>query len=528
MIKKMKKTKYFIIVAVISLLTTFSCQESLDLTPLDYFGDGNYWQNEAQVSNFMVGIHKQLRDNQFMMLRLGEMRSGNYSNIDRQNTSLNELPVIEQRINENSSGVSSWAGFYGPILQLNLFIQKVEAITFLSDAKKTYLLGQAYGLRAFYYFHLLRTYGGVPLRLEPEVLLGNTDPVLLRKARAAEAEVLAAIKSDITKSVTDFGTAASPSDKSQWSPRATLMLKGEVYLWSAKVYGNTGDLAEAKNALNAITGTSLVQNFANVFAYGQKNNSEIIFALRYIVGEAEMSTYSMFLYSTFNFDNLHYKDSLASGSLLVDPLQIAATNSTQIIQRYGYTFELFQSYALTDKRRDATFYDYYKVTKSGTPPYKVTVKNTALVKFQGTISAIKRYFTDDWPIYREADRLLMLAEIVNAEGGDPTSYIKQIRDRAFYPVADPTPFVNSTKDKNELAIYTERNKEFIHEGKSWYDLRRMKYGTDPLVFKSTSHNYGVLNKATQAYMILWPIEPSIWTNDPLVNQTPGYATTKPQ
>jgi hypothetical protein len=121
----------------------------------------------------------------------------------------------------------------------------------------------------------------------------------------------------------------------------------------------------------------------------------------------------------------------------------------------------------------------------------------------------------------------MLAEIANAEGGDPSSYIKQVRDRAFAPAADPTPFVNSTKDQNELAIYAERVKEFVHEGKSWYDLRRMKYGSDPLVFKSANHKYGVLDKATKGYMILWPIEKSIWTNDPLVNQTPGYPTAKP-
>lgn len=519
----MKKIKYLLIATVFAIVA-FSCQKTLELAPEDYFGDGNFWQNESQVSNFMVGIHKQLRDNQFMFLRLGEMRGGGYSNVDRQNTSLAELPIIEQRIDENSSGISSWAGFYGSILQLNLFIQKVEAITFLSDTKKSYLLGQAYGLRAFYYFHLLRTYGGVPLRLEPEVLNGNTDPVLLRKARSTEAETLAQIKADVTKSLTIFGSQTGPTDKSQWSPKASFMLKGEVFLWSAKVYGTTADLAEAKTALNSVTGNSLQTSFANVFAYGQKNNNEIIFAIRYLVGEAEMSTFSQYTYSTFNFDNLHYKDSLASGPLLVDPLLIAATNSMQIIQRYGYSFELFKSYGVADKRRDATFYDYYKVTKS---PYAINVRNTALVKFLGTISANKRYFTDDWPVYREADRVLMLAEIANAEGADPSSFIKQIRDRAFAPAADPTPFVSSTKDKNELAIFTERMKEFVHEGKAWYDLRRMKYGSDPLVFKSASHNFGVLDKALKSYMILWPIDKAIWTNDPLVNQTPGYPTAKP-
>jgi hypothetical protein len=302
------------------------------------------------------------------------------------------------------------------------------------------------------------------------------------------------------------------------------MLKGEVFLWSAKVYGTTADLSVAKTALNAVSGSTLQTNFADVFSYTKKNNNEIIFTLRYLIGEEEMSTVSYYLYSTFNFDNLHYKDSLANGPLLVDPLAIAATNSKQIIQRYGYTFELFKSFDVKDKRRDVTFYDFYKVTKS---PYSVDVRNTALVKFIGTISSNKRYFTDDWPIYREADRLLMLAEIVNAEGGDPSSYIRQIRDRAFAPDTDPTPFVNSTKDQNELAIFTERMKEFVHEGKAWYDLRRMKYGAEPLVFKSSFHNYGVLDKGTQSYKILWPIDKAIWTNDPTVEQTPGYPTSKP-
>jgi hypothetical protein len=521
----MKKIGYIICLAI-TALSAPSCHKTLELAPEDYFGDGNFWKTESQVNNFMVGLHNQFRNSYFQFIRLGEMRGGGFSNVDRQNTSLNELPIIEQRIDENSAGVGSWAGFYGPILQLNLFIQKVEPVNFLTEDKKSYLLGQAYAMRAYYYFHLLRTYGGVPLRLEPEVLNGITDPVALRKARSTEAEVLASIKSDINKSVSLFGTAVTPADKSMWNPQSALMLKGEVYLWSAKVYNTTADLSEAKTALSTISGPSLQANFADAFSYGKKNNSEIMLAIRFRVGESEMNNYATFLYSTFNFDGQHYKDSAGSGTTLVDPLQIAATNSMQIIQRYGYTFELFQSFDVADKRRNATFYDYYKVDKTVTPA-RVTIRNTALVKFLGTIDANKRYFSDDWPVYREADRLLMLAEITNAEGGNPAPYIKPVRDRAFAN-ADPTPFVNGSKDANELAIFAERSKEFVYEGKRWYDLRRMKFGSEPLVFKTTNHSYGVLDKTTQSYKILWPIEPAIWTNDPLVNQTPGYPTAKPQ
>lgn len=523
----MKKIRLYICCALLSVLAT-SCQDALELAPEDYFGNSNFWQNEAQVSNFMVGLHKQFRDNQFQFLRLGEMRGGTYSNIDRQATSLNELPVIEQRLEETSSGVSSWAGFYGPILQINLFIQKVEGIGFLSESRKNYLLGQAYAMRAYYYFHLLRTYGGVPLVLEADVLNGTTDAVLLRKARASEQAVADAVKADVDKAVGLFGTQAAATDKSQWSPNAARMLQGEVYLWTARVYGQAADLVQARSALEAVTGTSLLPDFASVFAYNQKNNNEVIFAVRYRVGEAEMSGVAAYTYSTFNMNGLHYKDSTASagvGNFLVDPLLLAATNSQQVIQRYAYTFELFQSYHLADKRRNATFYDYYRVN-TDVKPFVPTIKNTPLVKFLGTIDANKRYFSDDWPVYREADRLLMLAEITNAEGGDPSAYIQAVRDRAFNG-KDPKPFVQGGKDANELAIFNERTWEFVHEGKRWYDLRRMKVGNEPLVFKSATHPYGLLDKATQGYRILWPIEAAVWTNDPLVTQTPGYNTARP-
>src|SRR5690606_16188265 len=397
----MNKFKIILLAAAITL-TAVSCRKTLDLAPEDYYGDGNFWANEAQVTNFMVGLHKQFRDNQFMFVRLGEMRGGGFSNVDRQNTSLNELTIINQAIEEISAGVGSWAGMYGPILQLNLFIQKVEAIGFIADEKKNYLLGQAYAMRAYYYFHLLRTYGGVPIWLEPEVLNGNTDPVTLRRVRAPEAEVLAVVKADVEKAVNLFGTAPVPSDKSQWNPAAALMLKGDVYLWSAKVYNNTADLDVAKSALNAISGPALLPDFADVFKI--KNNNEIIFAIRYRDGETDMGTsYSYFLYSTFNFNSLHVKDSTTLGPTLVDPLDVA-TSPAQIIQRYAYTFPLFQSYDIADTRRNATFYDYYKTSAASGGGVEVTVRNTALVKFLGIMNAANlRMFTDDWPVYREAE-----------------------------------------------------------------------------------------------------------------------------
>lgn len=515
--------KYIKIFAVmVALFGTTACNKYLDLAPEDYFADGNYWQNDAQVENFMTGIHNQLRDQQFQFFRLGEMRGGGLISIAKFPVSLNELNIIDQNLTEVSPGLGAWAGFMNPILQINLFIERVNGINFLAEEKKNILLGQAYGLRAFYYFHLLRTYGAVPLRLTPDVLVGRPDAVALRLARSTESEVLAAIKSDVSQSLVHFGNTQA-ANKAYWNLNASRMLKGEVYLWSAKVYGTVADLTEAKDALNAVTGYSLVPDFKNVIK--TKENSEIIFTLPFAFNEAQSSSSASFLYDLPNFSGLYYKDTVDLRAVaLVDPLTLQQTTA-QTIQRYGYKYELFQAFDLADTRRDVTFYDFYAIDRSVTPQ-KVTVRNVVLNKFLGTINNNIRNYTDDWPIYREADRLLLLAEIANAQGQNPLNYIQAVRNRA-YNNTDPTPFVNGTKDANEIAIFEERMKEFVWEGKRWYDLRRMKFDNKPLVFSSLSHSYGVLNPVTKAYMVVWPIGRDVWTNDPLVIQTLGYETTKP-
>jgi len=509
-------------VSILTLMAMAGCNKHLDIAPEDFFADGNYWQNETQVDNFMTGIHGQLRGQQFQLFRLGEMRGGGLSGTAVFPVSLNEQNVIAHNMDETSPGLADWAGFMNPILQINLFIHRVETLGFLGEEKKNALLGQAYGIRAFYYFHLLRTYGGVPLRLTPDLLLEKPDPVALRLARFSESETLTAVKTDIARSLERFG-ANQTANKAYWTLDATRMLKGEVFLWSAKVYGNIADLAEARSALEAVTGYSLLPEFADVFR--TKRNAEIIFALPFAFNEAEASASSFFLYDLPNFDGLYYKDTLdATAPALNDPLMLAQSSS-QNIQRYRYAYGLFQSYHADDQRRDATFYDFYAIDRA-VSPQKVTARNTVLAKFLGTINNNIRNYTDDWPVYREADRLLLLAEIANAEGNDPSGFVQPLRDRAFKG-NDPAPFANAGQDANEIAIFEERTKEFVWEGKRWYDLRRMKAGGEPLAFKSSAHAYGLLDKATESHKLRWPIGRGVWTDDPLVDQTPGYETTKP-
>jgi starch-binding outer membrane protein, SusD/RagB family len=514
----------------ILLIVTFSACQKLDLAPEDYFASESFWKTPAQVDGAMIGLHTQLRGFQFTIFTLGELRGGTL----RDGTSftgtasLNSAAIIRQDIRESSPGISGWAGFYGPIFQVNNFIFQVEKADYLSATDKAYYLGQAYGLRAYYYFHLYRTYGRVPLALDPKVITSTpatSQDAYLPRAKT-EKETLDFIKGDVNKSVASFaGNYTSKLQKAQWSLAASQMLQTEVYLWSAKVKvdgaaptsaATAADLTIARTAVEQVIAKhTLLPSFANVFksasVSASRGNSEIVFALRYQQGEATNS-YGQFIYAIT--DPLSgYVDDKGVAIPSSDPLQVAGGGT---IIRYEYKYDLYAKYAATDTRANATFLNFNKGA----------VKALNLRKFLGVFVEGARSFSDDFPIYRLAEAYLLLAEIKNKQNQSPEAEINIIRTRA-HGLGAPV-FVSGTFEQNELAIFDERDREFVAEGKRWYDLLRMQDASgEPLVFRKDLPMVGVLNKATESHKVLWPIDRGTLTSDETLknDQNPGYSGT---
>ena len=162
-------------------------------------------------------------------------------------------------------------------------IRRTNETDLLGEAEKNYYLGQAYGLRAYIYFHLLRSWGDVIITTEP-TLGSELDISHLDKAASPASEVMDLIKKDIDASEKAFGGDYSyKQGKCYWSKPATLMLKGEVYLWSGRqMGGGTGDYTVAKTALQDLQqngNLKLQEKFTDVFSFNNKENSEMIFAL---------------------------------------------------------------------------------------------------------------------------------------------------------------------------------------------------------------------------------------------------------
>ncbi|WP_417443885.1 RagB/SusD family nutrient uptake outer membrane protein [Joostella sp.] len=496
------------VIYMIAVLVLSACENELELSSRSELTSSGFWDNEEGAKTALTGLYANLRSSAQNLWLLGEMRSDIWGG--RTYESASNLNLIESNITISTAPFNGWADLYSRIHRLNDFLENVPNIDFVNPEEKDHLLGQAYGLRAFYYYTLLKTWGEVPIILEP---LGTIDPLNISKPRSSEEEVMGVIKADISQSLTAFGGDDSfwQDSKVYWSKAATLALKGDVFIWSGKVLnGGPNDFLEAKTALQKIAsyGISLEQNFDDLWGVDNENNSEFIFVIQYNQDEAENFFNSLTGRSTEI--NPQFND---DGESMID-FVIAGAN------RYGQsekTILLLDDE--NDARKDASFIRLYTDDNNGNGYLTYTDDKyfgSIFNKFLGVVKGTERIFENDYPVYRYADVILLMAEAKNLLGEDPSTEVNQIRARAYGANYDSNlhAYSNNSMMENTRAILNERYKEFIGEGKRWWDLRRAgdNYVIESIEFLNTGDEY----------KLLLPISEDMMGRNVMLEQTPGY------
>lgn len=532
----MNMKKILSILAFSCVLALGACDRILDLEPVDDSTATTFWKNEGNVKTYLTRLYIDLRSDYNLPFVLGEVRGGTLKNgnaID--GVSLNYPNIATNTLTKDVTGVTNWAGIYSSLLDVNNYIMNLEdGCRFLSDDARRAYLAPAYGIRAWYYFMLYRTYGGVPLEKSPRILESGMSLTDYYMARSTAKETLAFIEEDIAKSEEYYGTNRN-FDCYTWSYYATQMLKAQVYLWAAKVdtkfvdkAGNTDgsytvenkaeNLATAKKALQVLVDSrkfSLQPTYASVFSYDNKANGEIIFAIYFDKNESTNAG-ANFVSKQDYLDGLYDVD----GNHFSNPLDLCSTGTL----RNEYRPSFVQSLATTDSRR-GFFLDVYTTADPATREY-----GTNMTKYLGHAEGSTRYYDNDVIFYRYADVLLMLAEIENAEGNPAGAapYINQIRTRACG--SDAETFTALTQAETELALLKERDKEFFAEGTRWFDLIRMQDASGkPLAFSAAAAYPETLGGTAvpvlgsdEEYKLLWPVNVAVLTGDNLLAQTYGY------
>lgn len=511
-----------------------SCNSELDQYPVNWYTPETFWQTKGEYEGFIIAMSQMFRANypNQILLDAGEYRAGGFylGTLADGSGSANER-VIQNQYDAANPQFSNFGGWYGFIGNLNELLYRIDHQEGILDQNTADgLRAIAYGWRAFCYFQMYRMYGGVVLRLEPDVILGDYDPTHLYKARSTAEETLAQIKKDIDEALRLFAsstyTYSSGKKDYFWSKAATEMLAGQVYLWSGKVTtgdhtANPSDVATAKqyflNVLNNY-GYKLMPDFYDIWL--KPHNSEAIYAINY----SSMSD-KVFYGSQTNF-NWHRTTGAAGGSVWstmaldgygklpegtayrfgrdANGANSANWNHFSLgVHRYQYKNAFYFQFDPEDQRVDA-FIPVWTVTDqqramgtmslSDFDPKDYTMAGTFVLKFRYTEQEGYQYWQPvvDMPIYRLPDAILGLAECCNYEGdnGGVEMYINMLRQRAYGSDWDAAAFgytAGSFKD-NEVAILQESDKEFFMEGRRWWALRRLttvKNGsqTDHLVFQ---------------------------------------------
>lgn len=522
--------KIFSILAVSCLFALGGCN-LLELSPVDYSAAGNYWKSEAQINMYFTGMMSQFRGDYTSPFVLGETRGGTLKNGSSiEGVSLNYTNMVTNRLDKDNTGITNWNGYYSRILQVNHYIEQVrDYCEFLSEADRNAWLAPAYGLRAYYYFMLYRTFGGVPLETEAKIINGEGNIEALYLARSTAEQTLQFIKDEIALSENCYGSDRTV-DKYKWNYFATQMLKAHVYMWSAKVSTNdksgahqaagAADVNTAKSALQNVINSgrfSLENSFADLYDHDNKAGKEVILALYFDNTEATNNA-ALFYYQASIWVNSFYDE---EGNQLGDPLDLKGGG----MHRNEYKESFVKSFDKTDTRRSATFHECYSSADPAT-----RVFGSAMLKYMGHVDGNVRYLDSDVMIYRYADALLLMAEAENFLGNysAAAAYINQIRQRAYgagYPE-----FVASDFAATELAILHERDKEFVAEGNRWFDVIRMHDAShNPLVFSAEAAYPATLGgqaspilSSSESHKLLWPVNTAVLSNDPLLEQTIGY------
>lgn len=456
--------KIFPIMAL-TVLAAASCKKDfIQLTPEDQYTADNFYKTEEQFESAVIAAYAPLRDVLVNDYFTSEMHSDNtiYQPIpSNRGTAYIERENISdfKNTSTNSYANATWQHSYTGISRCNIVIDRLQQSN-LADSIKTGFDGQVKFLRALNYFKLVRLYGGVPLFLHE---ITKAEDAF--KERASVEEVYNQIIADAKDAINELKAPAK-------FPQTGAATKGSATLLLAEVYMVQKKWSEAETLLNTMPamGYDLFANYADAFLPANKNGKESVFEIQYLGGQDKGVTPNVI---TLHFLPRSQDTKLLTG-ITADTRSLGGWNTP--------SSDLIRDYETGDKRLDASIgmiegtynasdYFSYSAVKS--------VINYTPTAGKVGVPYIKKYLhsplpattgsSDNFPIYRYSDALLLLAEALNEQGksADALIPLNRVRQRAGLAAATTT-----NKDDLRTIIYHERRVELAFENHRWTDLLR--------------------------------------------------------
>ncbi|TDH26609.1 RagB/SusD family nutrient uptake outer membrane protein [Segetibacter sp. 3557_3] len=500
--------KRYTTIFLLSLSMVFgsSCKKLLDKEPRNTMTDANFWKDEAEANSAITGAYALLRTainypegvghyawgdlptDQFSATQ--PLNQQDYANINQMNLQISVSSTAATNDSRMMYRVRRWDNFYRVIDQANRVLKFVPTIPLSAytssnpAAAQQRILGEAYFLRAFTYFYILRIWGDVPLVLETVA-----DPVLGQPLPRTPANQV------LDQAIKDIETAMPMLTwTSVAAERAVRATRGAAFALLAHIHAWRGAYDKAAPATDSVI-------LKGGYAFVPRSNFTTIFKGQSIEGIFEISQ---------NKTNEGYATGIGTRTSK-SPYLLSNTGNTQmpldpvnLLTRY-----------YTDTTNDLRARRGFALMNTTDPVVlKYLNDNVTYTAVNNTSPVVLHNIV----VFRLADIKLLRAEALEALGnpGGARVILDEIRNIAGLGASTAT-----NADLFE-AIIDERGRELFLEGHRYYDLVRLAKKKNIFKFGSGSTPRITSSEFAQGKYI-WPIDPSLIIQNPLLTQTPYWA-----
>lgn len=445
-------------------------------------------------------------------------------------------------------GATDVAGVYSQmyrgIRNTNVMLENMERVPWTPIYNSAHIKGEQLFLRAFFYYELMKRFGGVVLLDKSQTVLQSGDDL----PRSTYGETLAFLLQDLDNAISLLPDEWTGAHYGRATKGAAMALKARALLHGASPLHNpSGDGAKWKAAADAAKAVMDLNRYALEAKYGDilhlETSPEYIMIdikaprgwVGYINNFIVPTSYSgaqSLISPTQNHVNLY---EMANGKPITDTSSGYNPQSPYVNRDPRFYNNILYNDQMWQGRKVETFTGGRDVSATSniftkTGYYLKRLWPEQITKTSGT--GIVNFI-----FFRYAEVLLNYAEALNeAEGPSANVYaaVNAVRRRAGMPSLP----VSLTKEAMRTRIHNERAVEFAFEDMRWWDILRWKKGTvlvtQPMkgmrITKTgTTFSYAPFDlpanyhKVFAEHMHLYPIPAAeIYKSSGALKQNPGW------
>ncbi len=516
----------------IALLLSSSCKDFLTEEPVNSTYSEAFWKSSRDLSSALAGNYALIRDvlnsgnwnpsPRYYMY--GDAVARHYFTMQYTGDGLEGIQNGDYTFQYNIENFGDWRKFYKAISMSNIILNRVPKVdvSLLSDVAnpekfKNEILGEAYFLRAFAYFNMVRVWGDVPL-----VTVEYEDPISEEELpRSPKAEVMKQIEADCQQAISllDWNYTSQNDAKVTANKGSAQALLAHLYLWRATTTNVTvdqpimADIDKAETAINSIISSGMysLTDTSNYYSTFEGKSREGIFEIA-INDELREGT------------NMH----IANMFLRTSHIAYYGTNSRCYVNADYLSNHFYKTVLKWDWYWNSTIGEWewregesrgiddqdvrYRKNFTDLETDRPTCIKYSDVSYRNAAQKQDAYISNNIIVFRLSDMMLLKAEIALYRGQTKTAIdvINSFRKRNGADISAQLP-QTLTNDEAFYEYALERGKEMYLEGHLMFDLIRTRQYKNFVGWLSESRF-----KQEGFY---WPVNPALFKNNSKLTQT---------